>query len=88
LSLRVNVTKQSSTGASLLDDLAVFVRRYVVLKPEEADVLALYKVHTHAIGAAEFTPYLSITSPVLRCGNPPCWSFWSCSLPSHGSPAV
>ncbi len=39
------------------------------MEPAEADVLALYAVHTHAIDAAEFTPYLHIFSPLPRCGK-------------------
>lgn len=56
-------------GAELLDDLSKFHGRYVVMRPAEADVLALYTVHTHAISVAAFTPYLHIFSPMPRCGK-------------------
>ena len=56
-------------GTRLLDDLSDFLQKYVVMRPEEADVIALWIVHTHAIKTAEFTPYLHVFSPVLRCGK-------------------
>jgi hypothetical protein len=58
-----------SEGTALLDDLASFVRRYVVLRPEQADTVALWIVHSHAADAAETTPYLAITSPEKRSGK-------------------
>lgn len=56
-------------GAALLDEVASLVRRFVVLSPEQADAIALFVAHTHAIAAAEATPYLSITSPEKRSGK-------------------
>lgn len=56
-------------GAALLDELAAFIRRYVVLSPEQADGVALWLAHSHAIAAADATPYLSITSPEKRSGK-------------------
>jgi hypothetical protein len=57
------------TKLRLLDDISEFLQTYIVMRPEEADVIALYIVHTHAIIATMFTPYLHIFSPVLRCGK-------------------
>ena len=56
-------------GAALLDELAGFVRRFVVVTPEQADVLALYVLHTHAFAAFEVTPYLHVTAPTMRAGK-------------------
>jgi hypothetical protein len=56
-------------GTSLLDDLSQFIRRFVALSHEQADTCALWVVHTHAIEAAAFTPYLSITSALPRSGK-------------------
>jgi hypothetical protein len=56
-------------GARLLDELAAFVRRYVVVTPAQTDALALWIVHTWAIDAAHTTPYLSVTSAVMRSGK-------------------
>jgi hypothetical protein len=59
----------NSDGAALLKALAAFVRRYVVLTNEQADLVALWTVHTHALDAADCTPYLSITSAEKRSGK-------------------
>jgi hypothetical protein len=56
-------------GADLLDDLAAFVRRFVVLSAEQASAIALWVVHTHAIEAADSTPYLAVTSAEKRSGK-------------------
>ena len=56
-------------GAVLLDDVVAYIRRYVVLSDEQAAALALWVLHTHAIEAAEATPYLSVGSPEKRSGK-------------------
>jgi Protein of unknown function (DUF3631) len=56
-------------GTELLNTIAETIRTYVVLAPEEADAVALWCVHTHAIDAAQQTPRLAITSPEKRCGK-------------------
>ena len=56
-------------GAELLEALAAFVRRFVVVTRAQAVVVALWIVHTHAIAAAEATPYLAITSAEKRSGK-------------------
>ena len=53
----------------LLDELVAFVRRYVVLTAAQARVTALWIAHTHAVEAAEATPYLAITSAEKRSGK-------------------
>jgi hypothetical protein len=58
-----------SDRTSLLNDLSDFVRRFVALNRAQADVCALWIIHTHAIEATTFTPYLNITSPVPRSGK-------------------
>ncbi|MCZ7587362.1 MAG: DUF3631 domain-containing protein [Gaiella sp.] len=61
--------KPPDGGAQLLDDLAAFVRRYVVVTDAQASTLALWIVHTWAIDAAGSTPYLSVTSAEKRSGK-------------------
>jgi hypothetical protein len=56
-------------AAALLDGIAAFVRRYVVLTPDQAAATALWVLHTHAIDAADATGYLHITSPEKRSGK-------------------
>jgi hypothetical protein len=56
-------------GAALLDQLAAFIRRFVVMSAVQVTVLVLWVVHTAALDAAETTPYLAITSPEKRSGK-------------------
>jgi hypothetical protein len=56
-------------GAQLLADLSNFIRRFVSLSLEQADVCALWIVHTYLLEASYFTPYLDINSPVWRSGK-------------------
>ncbi|HXH35001.1 MAG TPA: DUF3631 domain-containing protein, partial [Plantibacter sp.] len=56
-------------GAALLDELAVFIRRHVVLSEVQAAVVALWIVHSWAIDAADTTPYLHISAPTKRSGK-------------------
>lgn len=58
-----------SDGAELLDALAAWVRRYVVLTDTQAAAVALWIVHTHAIEAADSTPYLHVSSAEKRSGK-------------------
>jgi hypothetical protein len=53
-------TAQSADTDTLLDDLFAFVRRFVSLSLSQARVVALWIAHTHAIDAADSTPYLAI----------------------------
>ena len=55
--------------AGLLDDVASFYRRFVVLSGEQADTLALWSLHTHAIAAAETTPYINVSSAEKESGK-------------------
>lgn len=61
--------EQESVIGPLLEQLSAFVRRFVALLQAQADVCALWVVHTHALEAADYTPYLDINSPVLRSGK-------------------
>jgi hypothetical protein len=52
-----------------LHAIEAFIRRYVVLTDDQALVVALWVAHTHAIDAADCTPYLQITSATKRAGK-------------------
>jgi Protein of unknown function (DUF3631) len=54
---------------TVLDDVAAFVRRFVVVSKRQADAVALWVAHTHAAEAFDCTPYLAITSPEKRSGK-------------------
>jgi hypothetical protein len=56
-------------GGSLVADLVAFQRRFVRMGEHEHLVVALWLIHTHAIEAFDFTPYLVITSPTKGCGK-------------------
>jgi hypothetical protein len=56
-------------GGALLDKIYAFLRRFVYLSHAQAAIIALWIVHTHALDAADVTPYLAITSPEKRCGK-------------------
>jgi hypothetical protein len=53
----------------LLDEVAGFVRRFVVMSPAQSDTAALWIAHTHCFDAAEQTPYLAISSAEKRSGK-------------------
>jgi hypothetical protein len=56
--------------AELFNAIKNFVTRYVVLsQPEHADVLALWIMHTWVSDCADFTPYIYLHSPAMRCGK-------------------
>jgi hypothetical protein len=61
--------RTDSDVAGTLDATSAFVRRYVVLTEHQLVAVALWVFHTHAIEAAESTPYLSVTSAVPRSGK-------------------
>jgi hypothetical protein len=58
------------SGYQLLDDLGGFLRRFVAFaNRQQADAVALFVIHTHAIDAADSTPRLSVQSPEKRSGK-------------------
>jgi hypothetical protein len=63
------VHPSAPTLAAILLNLTLFIRRYVVLTQDQAVAVALWTAHTHAISAADCTPYLQITSATKRAGK-------------------
>jgi hypothetical protein len=57
------------SGATLLADIAAEVKRYMVLAPGAAEVVALWTLHAHALDAFGISPRLAITSPRPGCGK-------------------
>lgn len=53
----------------LLDNVAAFVRRYVVVNDHQVTTIAVWIAHTHAFAAADCTPYLQVTSATKRAGK-------------------
>jgi putative DNA primase/helicase len=56
-------------GAKLLSELAIGIRRYVVMRPHMADAVALWIVHTYLMDGFGISPRLAITSPEKQCGK-------------------
>lgn len=56
-------------GAELVQDLEIFLTRYVILPKYTALPLALWAVMTASFDSFDVVPYLVISSPVPRCGK-------------------
>ncbi len=56
-------------GAALLERIETFIRRFCVLSPAQAFVLALWVLHTWCAEASETTPYIAVTSPEKETGK-------------------
>lgn len=56
--------------ATIIETVAKFITKYVALPTyDEARLLALYAIHTHAFEVAYATPYLYVTSAEPECGK-------------------
>ncbi len=55
--------------AALLDEIAAGIGRHVILPDGAAETIALFVMHTYGFQAAQFSPLLSIVSPVMGCGK-------------------
>jgi hypothetical protein len=67
---RVGVSvARAEDGAGLLDDVATFIRRHVVLSDEALWTVAAWVAHAHAVDAFYTTPRLNISSPEAECGK-------------------
>lgn len=57
-------------SATILDDVHALITRYVAFsEPAQADLLALYVLHTHAFRFARTTPYIYVTSAEKQSGK-------------------
>jgi uncharacterized protein DUF3631 len=64
------IVSEALAPEKLFGDIKRYLLRYVVLsQPEHADVIALWVMHTWVVDKADFTPYLYVHSPVMRCGK-------------------
>ncbi|MBB5328522.1 DUF3631 domain-containing protein [Tunturiibacter gelidoferens] len=54
---------------NLLNKCREWLRKYVMINRAQETVLAVWIVHTWAIEAADYTPYLHITAPEKGCGR-------------------
>ncbi len=56
-------------GDALLDSITLAVRRYLVLPPNGAEVIALWVIAAHAFNGFQISPRLHVRSPLPRCGK-------------------
>jgi putative DNA primase/helicase len=56
-------------GATVLDEIANLILRYMVMSDEEVVAVCLWLLHTFLLDVADFTPYLWVSSPVRICGK-------------------
>jgi hypothetical protein len=56
-------------GSDALASVAGFIKRFISLGESQVVAIALWIAHTHAIDAAEATPYLNISSAEKQCGK-------------------
>jgi hypothetical protein len=55
--------------AETLDALERYVGKYVVLTPQQRCAIALWVAHTWVVEATDVSPYLSVSSAVMRSGK-------------------
>ena len=58
-----------ATGAEILHRAVDKIMEYIDCPVSVAVFCAVWAAHTHAIDACDYTPYLSITAPTMRCGK-------------------
>jgi hypothetical protein len=59
----------SAETSNLITDLIGLYKRFIVIDYDQAVILALWVLHTHAIKAADQTPYIHVTSAEKRCAK-------------------
>ncbi len=64
-----NLGTSNAVGGQVLDEMADFVQRFVILTKSELLVISLWIAHTWAFEACDATPYLAVTSPEKRSGK-------------------
>jgi hypothetical protein len=58
------------SAEKLFNEIKAYITRYVVFsQPEHADVIVLWVMHTWVADLFQFTPYIYLYSPVMRCGK-------------------
>ncbi|MEE9250363.1 MAG: DUF3631 domain-containing protein [Alphaproteobacteria bacterium] len=68
-------------GGALLDSITQAVRRYLVLPPNGAEVIALWVIAAHAFNGFQISPRLHVRSPEKRCGKTIALDVLECLTP-------
>ena len=67
---RSETKEEAAAGlAERLGTVRAYIRRYVVVSDDQATAITLWAAHTHAIDAADCTPYLHVTAATARAGK-------------------
>ena len=69
-------------GDHLLGLVENLLQRYVVMGEHERVAVVLWVAHTHAVEAADITPYVAVTSAVMRAGKSNLMTLCGCLAPS------
>jgi hypothetical protein len=65
-----SVTPVPVSGEKLFNEIKDFLTRYVIFsEPVHPNAIALWVMHTWVIDCADYTPYIYVHSPVMRCGK-------------------
>ena len=67
-----NGQTSSTSGAKVLDDIAAFIRRYLVCGDHQLNILTLWTACTHCYDHFLTAPYLHVRSPQPQCGKSLC----------------
>lgn len=68
--MSTHATDTTDVHNTILDRIHAYITRYVAFsEPAQADVLALFVLHTHAFQYARTTPYLYVTSAEKQSGK-------------------
>jgi CHC2-type zinc finger protein len=68
--LNPEILQEPLSPEKLFNDIKHYLARYIVFsRPEHADVITLWIMHTWVADQADFTPYIYLHSPVMRCGK-------------------
>ena len=62
-------TQPTVNGSDVLARVTAFIKRFIALSESQVVVVTLWVAHTHALDAAETTPYLNISSAEKQCGK-------------------
>jgi hypothetical protein len=68
----INTETAPKSGAALLDDVAAFIRKYLVCDDHQLTILALWSACARQCYGFRTAPYLDIHSPEPHCGKSIC----------------
>jgi len=65
----LQILEGAESGSAILNDVALFIRRFVILSSAQVTAVTLWCAHTYAYLIAIWTAYLAITSAEKRCAK-------------------